>query len=302
MRLGVAMMAFCGAGMLACGSDDGGGTDTTIAAETTVTETAVTETAVTETAVTETAVTETAVTETAVTETVTETAVETTPTPRPGRILVAVTNVTGWQGKALVALTPDNGARLCASITTDPFSLPATPLTAMAGNPCGPASADVVFQPGTHVFTLAVVTPGNQTADASIAVSVEVDGDVTVTVDGAKLKPATGSPGTISVSSTPITGQSGRIVILSVQSATAGICVAINSDAFSLLSAKLLDLTGAPNPCEATGAAKSFPAGSYIVTAGVYVPGEHTPSASTAIAVDVDGDVTAIIDGTKLSR
>ncbi len=296
MRWGVGMMAFLGTLAVACGSDDGGGTDTTSAAETTASDTAVVETGGPEATASETVPDETAV------ETTNETAGETTATPQPGRILVAVTNVTGWQGKVLVALTPDNSARLCASVSTDPFSLAATPLTAMSGNPCGPASDDVVFQPGTYAFTLAVVTPGNQTPDASTAVSVEVDGDVTVTVDGSKLKPATGSPGKIAIASTPITGQSGRVVVISVQSANAGACVAIDSDAFTVPSTTLLDMTGAPNPCAATGGTKSFPAGSYIVTVGVYVPGEHTPAASTAIAVAVDGDVTATVDGSKLSK
>ena len=73
-------------------------------------------------------------------------------------------------------------------------------------------------------------------------------------------------------------------------------------DAFVLPATALHELPGDANPCAVASDVKTFPAGSYIVTAGVYVPGEQTPSVSTSIAVEVDGDVTATIDGTKLSK
>ena len=105
----------------------------------------------------------------------------------PGRILVAATAITGRQGKAL--LVTAGGARACAMIDADPWTLSATAMTAMLndGNPCGAATAEFTFPGGDTVVNAAIFTPGSQTPEATTSAVAAVDGDVTVTVDGSAL-------------------------------------------------------------------------------------------------------------------
>ncbi|MDH3303483.1 MAG: hypothetical protein OES24_23510 [Acidimicrobiia bacterium] len=109
----------------------------------------------------------------------------------PGRVLVTVSEITGQEGKILVVLGQNNGASVCAIIDSDAWEMP-TPdaLAALPGSdagPCGEDTGEVFFPPGATRITAAVVIPGSQSPDAMTELVVEVDGDVTVAIDGARL-------------------------------------------------------------------------------------------------------------------
>jgi hypothetical protein len=109
----------------------------------------------------------------------------------PGRINADVTEITGQAGNILIVLGQNNAGSLCATIDSDPWALPTpgtlTELPGDNGGPCGEGTPEVLFPAGDTRITAAVVVPGNQSAEASIELVVPVDGDVTITIDGARL-------------------------------------------------------------------------------------------------------------------
>jgi hypothetical protein len=112
-------------------------------------------------------------------------------------------------------------------------------------------------------------------------------------------------PGTITLTSTAITGRSGLILVVFAQGngqQVASLCAPITSDDFTLSASVMTEMPADDNPCEDGLAKRAFDEGSQSLTAGVYVPGEQIPQASTTVSVNVAGNVTAEIDGTALSQ
>lgn len=91
-----------------------------------------------------------------------------------------------------------------------------------------------------------------------------------------------------------ITGASNQIVLAFVTRLEGGplgnICQPVTSDPFSFVAA--VQTQGA-DPCTLTGVA-TIPDGTYTVTAGIYTPGQQTPTrcATTTVTVLGSGDVT----------
>jgi hypothetical protein len=77
----------------------------------------------------------------------------------PGRLIAQSTAITGQQGKILLMLAaPASGggtiAQACFPITSSPFNANAAYMTDMTGgDPCGGATPETVFQPGSYVGT-----------------------------------------------------------------------------------------------------------------------------------------------------
>jgi hypothetical protein len=123
---------------------------------------------------------------------------------------------------------------------------------------------------------------------------------------GATSPPAASGPGAIMLSSTPITGQSGKILLAFATTSSGGerlgrICVPITSDDFTLSGAVMSEVPAGNDPCGEDTPDTTFDEGTYNVTAGIYVGGEQTPEAETTLTVEVAGDTTAELDGAGLS-
>lgn len=102
------------------------------------------------------------------------------------------------------------------------------------------------------------------------------------------------APGTITVATTAITGQNGKILLVFATSATQqgqlGVaCIPITSDAFEVPSTPLSEVP-AGNPCAGGTATVAFPEGSYTITAGIYTPGSQTAEAEASMTIDIVGD------------
>ncbi len=112
-----------------------------------------------------------------------------------GKITVSSTAITGQEGKTLVvSAVPAGGgaglARICAAITSDPFTLPPTVMTDPPAepNPCGPPTPETVFVQGSYTITAGVYVGGSQTPDAETQMAAEITaGDISVDLDGAEL-------------------------------------------------------------------------------------------------------------------
>lgn len=118
------------------------------------------------------------------------------PTPalgRPGRVLVSTGVIHGWKGmKLLVRATTLSGlvgARLCVDINDDEFALRETSLLEMPADQdaCGPPTAVSAFPAGDAFVSARVVEPGRKEPLASVAITVTVNGDTPVALDGARL-------------------------------------------------------------------------------------------------------------------
>lgn len=115
------------------------------------------------------------------------------------------------------------------------------------------------------------------------------------------------APGTITVSTTAITGQNGKMLLVFATSATQegqlGVaCIPITSDSFEVPSTALTEVP-AGNPCAGGTPTVVFPEGSYAITAGIYTPGSQSAEAEVATTVDIAGDGVASVQlvGSALS-
>jgi hypothetical protein len=115
------------------------------------------------------------------------------PLSHPGRIVVSTSPIHGWQGMNLVvratATSGTVGARLCAPVTSDDFSLPSNELLEPPPDqdPCGAAAPAVEFPPGDAFVSARIVRPGEHEPLSSVVTTVTVNGDAHVTLDGARL-------------------------------------------------------------------------------------------------------------------
>lgn len=130
---------------------------------------------------------------------------------------------------------------------------------------------------------------------------------------GAKATPlpsatvAQSGPGTITLSSSAITGQSGKILLVFAMpegetGPIARACVSITSNSFAVPSTVMTDMTSGQDPCSGSTAETTFPEGTYTLTAGIYVPGTQTAAVQTTQTVPVSGNVKLKIDGATLSQ
>ena len=119
--------------------------------------------------------------------------------------------------------------------------------------------------------------------------------------------PSASGPGTIIITSTAISNQGGKVLVVAAipegQSTPIGrACIAITSNAFSAPATTMVEIAASSNPCDPASVTKSFPAGRYNVTSGIFVSGSQTPEKLTAQTVTVAGNVSASITGSLLSQ
>ncbi|MFO0747061.1 MAG: hypothetical protein U1F43_15565 [Myxococcota bacterium] len=217
-----------------------------------------------------------------------------------GFISVTSTAILGRAGYVFIAFGPNHQTRYCVSITSESFVVPPGRLSLAESNPCGPATDDVLFPAGDHAVTAGIYLPGETTPIVLEPATATVDGDVTVTFDGAALSVKTGAPGKLFLTSTPITGQSGRLLLVLGTDTVARMCVSIDSDPFTLSATPMTELTG--DPCSGVTAVTTFSGGEQGILAGIYVPGEQQARKLQSVIVVVDGDTTFELDGGALSE
>lgn len=117
------------------------------------------------------------------------------------------------------------------------------------------------------------------------------------------------APATITVKSSPIVGQQGKVLLVSA-SATAGgqvanACIRITSDRFTVPATVMTAaVAGSSDPCSGPQTPATLAAGSYQVSAGIYAPPGRTPEKEFTARVDSTGKapVELSIDGATLSR
>lgn len=111
----------------------------------------------------------------------------------PGRVIVSTGVIHGWRGmKLLVRATTLSGlvgARLCVDINDDEFALRETSLQEMPADQdaCGAPTAVADFPAGDAFVSARVIRPGEKEPLASVAITVTVNGDTPVELDGARL-------------------------------------------------------------------------------------------------------------------
>lgn len=142
---------------------------------------------------------------------------------------------------------------------------------------------------------------------ASLAACGDGSGDVSTPPD-----PSTTIPGSdasspyVVVSSSEISGQSGKLLLVSVVSADGGqlgvSCIAIDQDSFVLPPTPIREVPGGDNPCAGGTAPREFEDGSYELIAGVYVPGSQQADPEFQITIIVTGGLEYELLGAMLSR
>ncbi len=117
--------------------------------------------------------------------------------------------------------------------------------------------------------------------------------------------PAKEGPGAITVSSSAIEGQDGKMLLIQAFPETgaplARVCASIDSDSFTLSGAVMTGVPSGNDPCGGSTADTVFPEGAYTVKAGIYAPPAQTASKEFSVQVTVKGDTTVELDGAALS-
>jgi hypothetical protein len=98
--------------------------------------------------------------------------------------------IRGQNGRVLLVFATQEGrgplARACIRITSDSFSVSGGAMTDVpAGNdPCGDSSQTTTFPEGKYTITAGVYAPPGQTPEKQVTLTVEVKGNIQVTLDG----------------------------------------------------------------------------------------------------------------------
>lgn len=113
----------------------------------------------------------------------------------PGGITVTAGTISGQDKKMLlINVVPETGgapvAEACIPITSDRFSPPATALNAVQAGQQAPCSGPAVkfkLPEGSYTITAGIYAPPAQAPEKQSRQTVQVKGDITVTIDGAAL-------------------------------------------------------------------------------------------------------------------
>lgn len=119
----------------------------------------------------------------------------TNPSPAaPGTVTLTSTTINNQAGKVLVVTAQQEGqstqaGRACVAIDSNAFIVPATLMAEMtaSGNPCDDPRTTKTFAAARYNLTAGIFTPGSQTAERSATQSVQVAGNMSVSLDGAAL-------------------------------------------------------------------------------------------------------------------
>lgn len=232
-----------------------------------------------------------------------------TEAPRaPGRILVSSSTITGQKGKLLIITGPTSRSGICVSIDSDSWSLDEAPLIARAAEsgPCDVLTDDAIFEPGEHILSASLFTPGIPGAERTAAATVElIDGDVRIELDGSKLseEAEVGGPGRVLVTVSEITGQKGKILVVLAQGNIGSVCAQIDSNNWSLPTPTAMTQlpAGDQGPCGDNTPESTFQPGDQVVIASVFVPGTSDSPDTVQTIVTIEGDATLALDGSTLS-
>ncbi len=118
--------------------------------------------------------------------------------------------------------------------------------------------------------------------------------------------PASG-PGTITVNSSAISGQQGKLLLLYAEADgkpgyIAQACIQITSNSFKAAETTLIDFKQGDSPCTGSPAQTRFPEGSYTITAGIIQPPAQSPEKKITQPVRVAGNAKVSLDGSALSK
>ncbi len=132
-------------------------------------------------------------------------------------------------------------------------------------------------------------------------------GASTVAADATTTTYGGDTAGTVTVSTSAISGQSGKMLLIiatgTADGSQAGVaCVPIDADPFTMRPTMLTEVPSGGNPCAGGGAVAVLADGAYTLTAGVYVGGSQQPDAQMSIQFDMNGGAfTAELMGAELS-
>ena len=113
---------------------------------------------------------------------------------------------------------------------------------------------------------------------------------------------ASAAPGRILVTSSAITGQDGKMLVVMGPDNASSMCARVDGDSWSLAEAPLTDRATEGPPCDDDETETTFEPGTHFVTATLFELGSQTPERTAAGTVTVvDGDAVVEIDGSKLS-
>src|SRR3989304_4524928 len=84
---------------------------------------------------------------------------------------------------------PAPPARACVMVGSDSFTVPATKMTDVASgdDPCAGTTPATTFPEGRYTLTAAIYAPPAQQPEKQVSLTVEVKGNVEVTIDAAGL-------------------------------------------------------------------------------------------------------------------
>ena len=119
----------------------------------------------------------------------------TSPSPSgSGTVTMTSTAITNQSGRILVVTATAEGqgpliGRACIRIDSNAFIVAPTTLVEIAasGEPCDPASVTKTFAAGRLLLTMGIFVPGAQTPEQATTQSVQVAGNVSVSINGAAL-------------------------------------------------------------------------------------------------------------------
>ena len=147
---------------------------------------------------------------------------------------------------------------------------------------------------------------GNSTPAPTTGATKAQGTPTTITAGGAGQK-AGGTPGTVWITSGPITGQNGTILLVFAAPAVGGqqvahACVRITSDSFSIPATVLTDIPAGDNPCGGSTPQTVLPKGKYELRAGIYVPPASQAEKESTQTVEITGDVALQVELSGLSK
>ena len=119
----------------------------------------------------------------------------TSPSPSgSGTVTMTSTAITNQSGRILVVTATVEGqgalvGRACIRIDSNAFTVAPTTLVEIAasGEPCDPASVTKTFAAARLLLTMGIFVPGAQTPEQATTQTVQVAGNVSVSINGAAL-------------------------------------------------------------------------------------------------------------------
>jgi hypothetical protein len=118
---------------------------------------------------------------------------------------------------------------------------------------------------------------------------------------------AGGKPGTLWITSRPIVGQNGKILLVFVTPDGGGqqlarACVRVTSDSFSVPATAMTDVPSGNDPCGGSTPQTVLPKGRYELRAGIYAPPATQPEKESNRTLEIGGDVALEVELGGLSK